>query len=128
VSDDDRPVSPAQRGALLNLKAQVEQATAAHEAVGAAAEQLTRAQRGMGRALNGLLQAITQVLRTQDEAEDQPAAVLVEPYRPPSAAELLADDLSRHPRGHPCRNCGRYFDEHRPRRNGDGDMHCEEWR
>lgn len=41
---------------------------------------------------------------------------------------VIAQDQIDNPRGHPCRDCGRYFDEHRPKRDGDGDMHCEGWR
>lgn len=35
---------------------------------------------------------------------------------------LIREDSHRHPRGHPCRDCGRYFDEHR--RSDE----CKGWR
>ena len=120
------PVSARQRDALLTLKARVEQTTAALDI---AAE----AHRGMGRAVQGLLAAITDLLKVQDQDaqgdDDTLVATADFDPRPPelSVQELLRLDRVENPRGHPCRNCGRYFDEHRPNRDGDGDMHCEEW-
>ena len=112
------PVSARQRDALLTLKARVEQTTAALDI---AAE----AHRGMGRAVQGLLAAITDLLKVQDQDAQGDADTLVATADPPelTVQELLRLDAQENPRGHPCRDCGRYFDEHR---GGGGD--CGGWR
>jgi hypothetical protein len=42
-------------------------------------------------------------------------------------ADLIEQDQRDHPRGHPCRDCGRYFYEH-PAVPTDAEPGCEAWR
>lgn len=132
---------PRQRAALLTLKAQVERLTAAHEQVGQSIEALARNHRTLSGALNGLLSAITGVLKAQEQdavtaqmsrqtgwvGSDFTEEFVAErtkshPHRD-ALLEAFAQDQADNPRGHPCRDCGRYYDEHR---GGGGD--CGGWR
>lgn len=123
------PISASYRDALLEVKGQVERTAAMHETVGHAIEAIARAHRNMGLAVNGLLAAIGALIKAQEAEMNRPEPEVELPSTHPVRDLLLADQQSgRHPRGHPCRDCGRYFDEHRPAQEGDGDMHCEGWR
>lgn len=136
------PISASYRDALLEVKGQVERTAAMHESVGHAIEAIARAHRNMGLAVNGLLAAIGALIKAQEAEAGRPEPVeTAESWRqlaqdivngdedallarlPPEVAEAMARDRARNPRGHPCRDCGRYFDEHR---GGGGD--CGGWR